>query len=82
MSHTLMRCAGAREERRGDGRVRNSEAEEDGVSPSREERREIHGWFIRAGINGGGGNKVRGRGGVGADLSDVLQGVMFISCLV
>lgn len=83
MSHTLMRCAGAKEERgaRGeDGRVCNSEAEVDGVSPSREERREIHVLFIRAGINGGNRNKVWEESG--ADLADVLQGVILISCLL
>lgn len=57
MSHTLMRCAGAKEERTSEaGRVRNSEAEADGVSPAREERRESRVCFIRAGINGAGRN--------------------------
>lgn len=78
-----MRCAGAKEEmgaRGEDGRVCNSEAEADGVSPSREERREIRILFIRAGINGGSRNKVWEESG--ADLADVLQGVILISCLL
>lgn len=78
-----MRCAGAKEERGAkdeDGRARLCETEADDVSPPREERREIRVLFIRAGINGGSRNKVWEESR--ADLSDVLQGVIFISCLV
>lgn len=78
-SHFNEMCGGER--RKGsDGRVCNSEAEADGVSPSREERREIHVLFIRAGINGGNRNKVWEESG--AHLADVLQGVILISCLL
>lgn len=62
MSHTLMRCAGAKEERGARlGECETLEVEADGVSPAREERRERERescvWFIRAGINGGSRNE-------------------------